>query len=100
MQSSQIRTSPLIRNFATRIDETCIQVTTKLGSQTVVRADFIPGTFPSESELQHDFLMDLIARENPHAIEILKDMAGRCIEDQATAIREILAVASGTHLTS
>lgn len=100
MQSSQVRTSPLIRNFATRIGETCIQVTTKLGSQTVVRADFIPGEFPTDSVLQHDFLMELIERVNPNAISLLKDMADRCIQDQAVAVREILAVASGTHLSS
>ncbi|MDF9779170.1 hypothetical protein [Pseudomonas baetica] len=100
MQSSQVRTSPLLRNFATRLDDTRIQVTTKLGSQTVVRADFIPSLFPSEANLQHDFLMDLALRANPGAIGILKDMADRCIDDQATAVREILDDASGTQLSN
>jgi hypothetical protein len=98
MQSSQVRTSPLIRNFATRLADTRIQVTTKLGSQTLARADFVPGTFPTDADLQHDFLMDLMVRVNPGAIGILKEMADRCIDDQAAAIREILEDGSGTPL--
>ncbi|MHC5195154.1 hypothetical protein ACYSUW_15465 [Pseudomonas frederiksbergensis] len=100
MQSSQVRTTPLLRNFATRLDDARIQVTTKLGSQTVVRADFIPTLFPSDAILQHDFLMELALRTNPGAIGILKDMADRCIDDQATAVREILEDGSGTRLSN
>lgn len=100
MQSIQINTAPLIRNFATQIDDGCIQVTTKLGTQTLVRAAFARSTFPSEADLQPAFLADLISRTSPGGVALLKDIAERCIEDQCTAIRQLLGDGSATRLHS
>ena len=100
MQSLQIQTAPLIRNFATRIDDACIQVTTKLGTQTLVRAEFERSTFPTESEQQMSFLKELIGRTSPGAIDLLQDVAARCIEDQCAAVRKLISHGSGTSLNS
>ncbi|WP_440788512.1 hypothetical protein [Pseudomonas aeruginosa] len=48
MDSFQITTSPLLRQFATRLDPQTIQVTTKLGVATIIRADFDPVSFPAD----------------------------------------------------
>lgn len=55
MDSFQITTSPLLRQFATRLDPQTIQVTTKLGVATIIRADFDPVSFPADEDLQEDF---------------------------------------------
>ncbi|HHH9441227.1 TPA: hypothetical protein ACP32N_003164 [Pseudomonas aeruginosa] len=94
MDSIQITTSPLLRQFATRIDLHTIQVTTKLGVATIIRADFDQGAFPSDQDLQEDFLRDLISRANPGAPVLLNQSFDKCLGDQAKAVREMLA--SGT----
>ena len=92
MQNSiQIHTAPLIRNFATLLDDASIQVTTKLGTQTLVRAAFKCTTFPSESDQQLSFLKEQVDRANPGAIDLLQGVAGRCLEDQLTAVRQPIA---------
>ena len=97
--SIQIHTAPLIRNFATLLDDASIQVTTKLGTQTLVRAAFKSTTFPSDSEQQLNFLKELIDRASPGAIDLLQEVAGRCLEDQLAAVRQLMA-GSATPLNS
>ncbi|AGL46122.1 MULTISPECIES: hypothetical protein [Pseudomonas] len=97
MDSFQITTSPLLRQFATRLDPRTIQVTTKLGVATIIRADFDPVSFPADEDLQEDFLRDLINRANPGALELLNQSLGKCLGDQAKAIRQVLG--SGTSET-
>ncbi|MCK1788668.1 hypothetical protein [Pseudomonas violetae] len=97
MQSIQINTSPLLRNFATLITPTSIQVSTKLGTQTLVRAEFTAANYPPTSEQQLQFLMELISRTNPGALDLLKDVASRCIHDQQRAIGSLIGNGSGTH---
>lgn len=91
MNSAQVQTSPTLRNFATRISETNIQVTTKLGGQTLVRANFPPSSYPEEAERQLEFLHQLITQTNPGALDFLQEVAGRCLEDTRTALSKILA---------
>lgn len=91
MQSVQIITSPLLRNFATRMPNERIQVSTKLGSQTLVRVDFLPASYPDSSEQQLDFLMELISSSSPGALDLLKDVAAKCVEDQRKAIGSLMA---------
>jgi hypothetical protein len=100
MQSIQINTAPLIRNFATQIDNGRIQVTTKLGTQTLVRAAFARATFPSDVDLQTAFLADLVSRASPGATALLKDIAEQCIADQCAAVRQLISDDSGTRLNS
>lgn len=100
MQSIQINTAPLIRNFATQIDNGRIQVTTKLGTQTLVRAAFARATFPSDEDLQTAFLADLVSRASPGATALLKDIAEQCIADQCAAVRQLISDGSGTRLNS
>ncbi|WP_137188005.1 hypothetical protein [Pseudomonas asiatica] len=90
MPSIQVNTSPLLRNFATLISDTSIQVSTKLGTQTVLRAEFPPATYPATSDLQLQFLIDLIDRTNPGALALLKDVAQQCIDDQRRAIANLM----------
>ncbi|MGP0171057.1 hypothetical protein ACSVIJ_04165 [Pseudomonas sp. NCHU5208] len=98
MQNSiQIHTAPLIRNFATLLDDASIQVTTKLGTETLVRAEFKCTTFPSDTNQQLNFLKEQVDRANPGAIDLLRGVAGRCLEDQLDAVRQLIA-GSGTHL--
>lgn len=96
MQSSQINTSPLLRNFATRMPDKRIQVSTKLGTQTLVRVDFPPSTYPDNCDQQLVFLQDLILRANPEAFDLLRDVAARCIDDQRKAIGNLMRDASDT----
>ncbi|MBM5458927.1 hypothetical protein H8F21_15275 [Pseudomonas sp. P66] len=100
MRSSQINTSPLLRNFATLITTTSIQVSTKLGSQTVLRAEFSPSTYPDNADQQLMFLSELIARTNPGALDLLKDVAERCIDDQRKAIANLMGSGSATPQTA
>ncbi|MBM3105682.1 hypothetical protein IIE18_11075 [Pseudomonas sp. V1] len=95
MASIQISTSPLLRQFATRIDPQTIQLTTKLGVATIIRADFAPDAFPSDVDLQADFLRDLITRANPGALDLLEQSINQCLGDQARAIRAVLGSATG-----
>lgn len=90
MDSFQISTSPLLRQFATRLDPHTIQVTTKLGVATIIRADFDQKAFPSDQDLQEDFLRDLISRANPGASHLLDQSFDKCLGDQAKAVREVL----------
>ena len=94
MNSYQIHTAPLVRNFATRIDESCVQVTTKLGTQTLVRANFMSSSFPDEVEGQIDFLQQLIRASNPGALDLLQEVAVRCLEDARSAVATLLAAES------
>lgn len=90
MDSFQISTSPLLRQFATRLDPQTIQVTTKLGVATIIRADFDQKAVPSDQDLQEDFLRDLISRANPGASHLLDQSFDKCLGDQAKAVREVL----------
>ena len=90
MDSFQISTSPLLRQFATRLDPQTIQVTKKLGVAPIIRADFDKKEFPSDQDLQEDFLRDLISRANPGASHLLDQSFDKCLGDQAKAVREVL----------
>lgn len=96
MQSVQINTSPLLRNFATRMPDKRIQVSTKLGTQTLLRVDFPLATYPETSTQQLEFLLELISRTNPAALDLLSDVASRCIDDQRRAISNLMIDASAT----
>nr|WP_011923267.1 hypothetical protein [Pseudomonas fluorescens]CAM96501.1 hypothetical protein pQBR0469 [Pseudomonas fluorescens SBW25] len=97
MPSVQINTSPLLRNFATLMPNTCIQVTTKMGPQTLLRAEFPPADYPVDSDQQLQFLLDLIATSNPGALDLIHEVASRCVEDQRTAIGNLLRSAPNRH---
>ncbi|OEC65663.1 hypothetical protein PVE_R2G0236 [Pseudomonas veronii 1YdBTEX2] len=99
MPSVQINTSPLLRNFATLMPNTRIQVTTKIGPQTLLKTEFPPDEYPVDSELQLKFLLDLIATSNPGALDLIREVASRCVEDQRTAIGDLLrsATAPNSH---
>lgn len=91
MPSVQINTSPLLRNFATLMPNACIQVTTKMGPQTLLKAEFPPDEYPVDSDLQLQFLLDLIAASNPVVLDLIREVASRCVEDQRKAIGDLLS---------
>lgn len=90
MTSSQILTTTLLRQYATSCPGDRIQVSTKLGTVTLVRADFPQANFPTDEVLQAAFLRDLMEQANPCALSVLKGSAGQCLEDQARAVRQVI----------
>lgn len=91
MKSSQIATSPILRQFAVQLGSS-IEVSTKLGKQTLIRTSFGMDDFPTDSELQLAFLKNLISKANPGALDILEANASRCLEDQVAAVRKVIEV--------
>jgi hypothetical protein len=89
--SIQIRTSPLLRQFATEIRPGMIEVTTKLGPETLSRATFATVDYPSELDQREPFLRTLALRANPQFPGILQDKVDLCIEGQAQAVQQVLA---------
>ena len=89
--SFQIRTTALLRQFATAIGPDMIEVSTKLGPQTLCRATFAIVEYPTESEQREVFLQSLALRANPEYPTILKDKVNLCIEGQAQAVEQLLA---------
>lgn len=90
MQSAQVSTAPLVRNFAIVMPDARIQVCTKLGSITLVRADFPSTSYPTDDELQRSFLTSLMAQANPQALGILNGVAAACIKGQQQAIQKVM----------
>lgn len=91
MVSVQIQTAPLVRNFAIPLAGSAVQVCTKLGPLTVMRATFDLKNYPIDAEEQRQFLTELVCRSNPAAIDLLQDTACRCIEDQQRAIEVLMS---------
>lgn len=89
--SFQIRTTPLLRQFATEIGPGMIEVTTKLGPETLSRATFASVEYPAELDQREPFLRTLALRANPQYPTILKDKVDLCIEGQAQAVEQVLA---------
>jgi len=89
MSIAQIRSPSALRQFAIRAGAQ-IEVSTKLGPQTLLRARFDEVDFPSDEELQASFLRSLIARVTPGALAVLDENAGSCLEDQARAVRAVI----------
>lgn len=95
MPSAQVITSPVLRQFAVAAGLS-IEVSTKLGHRTLVRATFLPGDFPSDEELQTSFLKSLADRACPGALDILDSNMTQCLEDQAQAVRTVIQAISTT----
>lgn len=89
MSTAQVRSISALRQFAIRAGSQ-IEVSTKLGPQTLLRARFDEADFPSNEELQASFLRSLIARVTPGALAVLNENAGSCLEDQARAVRAVI----------
>jgi hypothetical protein len=89
MPTAKVLTSPVLRQFAV-MSGSSIEVSTKLGPQTLVRATFDQNEFPSEEELQTSFLNTLVRKACPGALNILEASALKCLEDQAAAVRKVI----------
>lgn len=90
MTSVQVMTTPLLRQFATKMDTGFIEVATKLGPSTISRSTFAQADYPSDESLRRAFLMELVHHSNPLAAAILKGAMAACIADQAVAIEKVL----------
>jgi len=89
--NSQVRTTPLLRQFAVALSDGMIEITTKLGPQTLSRATFATVEYPPHKEDREPFLQALAIKANPQFSMILKDQMTLCIADQAQAVENILA---------
>ncbi|WP_063340845.1 MULTISPECIES: hypothetical protein [Pseudomonas] len=89
--SSQVRTTPLLRQFALVHADGMIEVTTKLGPQTLSRATFATIEYPARREDREPFLEALAIEANPQFPAILKEQVRICISDQAQAVENVLA---------
>lgn len=90
-KSIQVRTTPLLRQFAIEVGDGMIEVTTKLGPQTLSRATFATVEYPVEPGLREPFLRSLALLANPQLPTILKDKVEICIADQVQAVERFLA---------
>lgn len=89
--SSQIRTTPLLRQFALVLADGIIEVTTKLGPQTLSRATFSTIEYPASKDERAPFLEALAIKANPQLHSILQDQTSLCIADQVQAVEKVLA---------
>lgn len=90
MPSVQVITTPLLRQYATTLDDGMIEIATKLGSTTVSRSSFSIVEYPSSAEDRKDFLMGLLLDGNPAALAVLQGSAEKCLNDQMTAVQRVI----------
>lgn len=89
MTSVQVITTPLLRQYATTLDEGIIEVATKLGTTTVSRSSFSIVDYPASAEDRKGFLRGLL-NGNPAALAVLQGVAEKCLSDQMVAVQRVI----------
>lgn len=90
MTSVQVITTPLLRQYATTLDDGMIEIATKLGSTTVSRSSFSVVNYPASAEDRMDFLRGLLLNANPTALTVLQGVAEKCLSDQMEAVQRVI----------
>lgn len=91
MQNSiQVSTGPLLKQFATKVGEEEVALTSKLGTTTVSRVRFKRISYPRDLATQEDFVASLVDELSPSARQELNTQFEACISDQVKALNLLL----------